>query len=319
MRYLMLFLAASLAVACSDASDAPQSDDVPGAVTDDQSDDAWEPPAGDEVDDHSDKDTVPEPTTNTPPAPSTPATPAPACTPKTYRLRHLQASMLHTDTEARRGKAINAAFAADAETISWTEIETASQVRDIQRHAGWDTFWPSGKAEVAARNAVPVSWRSDTFTLVRGQSAFASDGLAGVSPSRFVTRVWLKHTASGKVVSRVAHHSVSGVDGAGQDPVKWRRARHAEDIAKFKEVMMRDTVPVIGSADFNTTRLRSLLGKEFAYDVPDNGGSHGDRLIDWIVRRPHPEHKFVDSRFIDLSPSDHRGVRSTYDYTPACP
>lgn len=241
------------------------------------------------------------------------------CARKTYRLRHLQASMEHFDPPAELTASIDVAFDANAHTISWTEIETATQVKHIDAHAGWDTFWPSGKPEVVAKNAVPISWRIDTFKLVRGQSWFASEGMAGVSPSRWVTRVWLTHVASGKTISRVAHHSISGVDGAGKDPVAWRRARHAEDIAKFKEVMLLDTVPVIGSADFNTTRLASLLGSTFRYDVPTSGGSHGARLIDWIVRRPHPDHAFVDVQFVGLGPSDHRGVRAAYDYTPPCP
>jgi hypothetical protein len=244
----------------------------------------------------------------------------PPCTKKTYHLKHLQASMEHFDPPAELKTSIDTAFGAGAHTISWTEIETATQVDHIQAKSksGWATFWPSGKAEVAAKNAVPISWRTDTFSLDHGQSYFASEGLAGVSPSRWVTRVWLKHIASGKIISRVAHHSVSGVDGAGKDPVEWRRKMHAKDIAKFKAVMLLDTVPVIGSADFNTTRLRTLLGTTFRYDVPATGGSHGSRLIDWIVRRPHPDHAFVDVQFVSLGPSDHRGVRASYDYTPPC-
>ncbi len=240
------------------------------------------------------------------------------CTPQTYRLRHLQASMEHFDPAADLNVAIDIAFAAGAETISWTEIEKLAQVERIDGRSGWDTYWPSGKAEDVARNAVPVSWRTDAFKLIRGQSWLASEGLAGVSPSRWVTRVWLTHLASGQVLSRVAHHSVSGVDGDGKDPVAWRRAAHADDIAKFKEVMMLDTVPVIGSADFNTTRLPALLGTSFQYDVPANGGSHGARLIDWIVRRPHPDHTFIEAQFISLGPSDHRGVRASYDYRTQC-
>lgn len=242
----------------------------------------------------------------------------PACTPRTYRLRHLQSSQQRTDTEARRRSSIDAAFNAGAHTISWTEIENLSDVRYIQARAGWTTFWPSGRPELVARNAVPVSWRSDTFRLVRGQSYFASEGRAGVSPSRWVTRVWLRHVASGAVLSRVAHHSVSGVDGAGEAPVAWRREMHARDIAKFREVMLLDTVPVVGSGDFNTVRLRSLLGSGFAYDVPSSGGSHGARLIDWIVRRPNAQQRLVDVVFVTVGASDHRGVRATYDFTPPC-
>ncbi|HUS65358.1 MAG TPA: hypothetical protein VMZ28_12485 [Kofleriaceae bacterium] len=240
------------------------------------------------------------------------------CEPVTYRLRHLQAAMQRTDTVAQRNASIDAAFAAGADTISWTEIENLSDVQRIEGHQGWETFWPSGVPEVRAKNAVPVSFDTGVYELVRGQSWKASDGMAGVSPSRWVTRVWLRHLASGRVVSRVAHHSVSGVDGDGVAPVEWRREAHALDIAKFREVMLLDDVPVIGSADFNTVRLRSLLGDAFEYDVPASGGTHGDRLIDWVVRRPHPDHEVHAVRVLTLGYSDHRGVRVGYDYTPAC-
>ena len=179
-------------------------------------------------------------------------------------------------------------------------------------------FWASGRPEVVARNAVPLAWRADTFRLVRGQTCQASEGMAGVSPSRRVVRVWLRHLASGQTVSRVCHHPVSGGDGDGEPPVAWRRARHAENVAEFRRVMNLDDVPVIGSADFNNTRLRALLGAGFAYDVPSAGGSHGGRLIDWIVRRPHADHRFVDVRFFTPGSSDHRGVVAGYDYSPRC-
>ena len=236
----------------------------------------------------------------------------------TYRLRHLQASMQRTDSVAQRRASLDAAFDANADTISWTEIENLPDATHIDGRQGWTTFWPSGQVEVRAKNAVPISWRSDVFELVRGDSWKASDGLAGVSPSRFVTRVWLRHIESGQVQARVAHHSVSGVDGAGKDPVEWRREAHALNIAKFRQVMLLEDVPVIGSADFNTVRLRNLLGAGFEYDVPDSGGSHRARLIDWIVRRPHDDLSLVGVRFMTLGNSDHRGVRAGYDYSPSC-
>ena len=235
-----------------------------------------------------------------------------------YRFRHLQASMQRSDSVAQRRASIDAAFDAGAHTISWTEIQNIEAVRRIDGRRGWATFWPSGRAEVLARNAVPISWRTDTFELQRGRTWQASSGMAGVSPSRWVTRVWLRHRASGRIQSRLAHHSVSGVDGAGKPPVEWRRMVHAQNIAKFREVMRIGSVPVIGSADFNTTRLRSLLGPSFLYDVPSSGGSHGRRLIDWIVRRPHPELRRTGVRFMALGTSDHRGVRAAYAYTPPC-
>jgi hypothetical protein len=44
----------------------------------------------------------------------------------------------------------------------------------------------------------------------------------------------------------------------------------------------------------------------------------GARLIDWIVRRPHADLRFVRSVFLTVGNSDHRSVRAVYDYQPAC-
>ena len=76
-----------------------------------------------------------------------------ACKRKIYTLRHLQASMEHFDPPAERNASIDKAFAAGAHTISWTEVETLGQVQHIQARKGWDTFWPSGKPEVASKNS----------------------------------------------------------------------------------------------------------------------------------------------------------------------
>lgn len=227
--------------------------------------------------------------------------------------------MQRTDRLGQRNASIDAAFRQNAHTISWTEIENLSDARRIDARAGWATYWPSGRVEVVARNAVPISWRTNTFRFVRATSTLASSGMAGVSPARFVTRVWLTHIPTGLVQSRVAHHSVSGVDGGGRAPVEWRRRAHAQNIDEFRDVMNLGTVPVVGSGDFNTVRLRALLGTSFRYDVPATGGSHGGRLIDWVVRRPHADLRFVSARFVTNGTSDHRGVRVTYEYEPRCP
>jgi hypothetical protein len=281
----------------ADAAVAPEDLGLPG------------PDAGLPVDDGG---LPPGPDAGEPPPPPPPA----AC--PTFRLRHLQASMQRTDTLTQRNQSIDAAFDAGADTISWTEIENPSDTQRIDARQGWDTFWPSGKAEAVARNAVPISWRTDIFEFVHGRAWLASQGLAMVAPSEWVVRVWLRHKASGAIQSRVSHHAVPGVDGGFDPPVQWRMQAFAGDISRFKQVMNLDTVPVVGSGDFNTVRLRSLLGGSFRYDVPTSGGSHGARLIDWIVRRPHAELRFVRSVFLTVGNSDHRGVRAAYDYQPAC-
>jgi hypothetical protein len=253
--------------------------------------------------------------------------PAPGAACVEYATAHLQASMQHTDSLADRRAAIDRAFVNGdgiaPDTISWTEIETQGQIDRIQNRAGWATYWPSGSPVVHPANAVPISWRTSVYEFVSGSSVRSSDGLAGVSPNRYVTRVRLRHKASGASVMRVAHHAVSGVDNP-QDHVDYRLAAHAKNIASFNARMLGAGFPVIGAGDFNTTRLRALLRDEnagtqpFVFDVPETGGSLGDRLIDYVVRRKSDKNVYVLTgvKFIDLAPSDHRGVRTRYTYRP---
>lgn len=246
-----------------------------------------------------------------------------------YAVTHAQASMQHTDSSAELRTAIGKAFApADGvlpDSISWTEIETQAQIDLIEARAGWTTYWPfknaAGKPVVHPANAVPVSFRDSVYTFIAGTSTKASDGKAGVSPHRYVNRVRLRHQASGTEVVRIAHHSVSGIDTLN-DNVAYRTAAHKQNMVTFNRVMNLGTVPVIGSGDFNTVRLRTKLaaeGGKFVYDVPAKGGSHGNRLIDWVVRRvvDGKAYELQSVAFLDLTPSDHRGVRARYKYRPA--
>lgn len=256
--------------------------------------------------------------------PDAAAAPTGACV--VYTVRHLQASMQHTDATADLNTSIDKAFAAGADTISWTEIEAQAQIDHIEARAAWDTYWPKlpDAPLVRAANAVPISWRKDTWDFVSGSSVKASDGRAGVSPDRFVTRVVLRHKASGAEVMRIAHHAVAGIDSL-DDNVAYRIAAHAADITAFNDRMMDSTLPVIGSGDFNTTSLRAKLKTEndgtqpYDYDVPAEGGSHGARLIDYVLRKKSDGaiHTLTETRFINLAPSDHRGVRATYEFRPA--
>ncbi len=256
------------------------------------------------------------------------ATDPPVCV--EYMAVHLHASMQHTDTVAERQRAIDKAFVngdgTTPDTITWTEIETQAQIDRIHDRAGWATYWPHQPAnpDVHPANAVPISWRTDVYQFVDGSSLKASDGLATVSPHRYVTRVRLRHIASGSEVVRVGHHAVSGVDNPDNN-IEYRLAAHAQNIAAFNDRMLGAARPAIGGGDFNTTRLRALLAAEndgtqpFRFDVPPTGGSHGARLIDYVVRRRSDGDVYVlgDVRFGDLAPSDHRGVRATYAYRPA--
>lgn len=285
---------------------------------------------GDLVEEIEPDDVVEEPVVEDPDEAATPDEAAAPGECVEYSTRHLHASMQHTDSIAQRRQAIDRAFVnpdgVTPDTISWTEIETQAQIDRIQNKAGWSTYWPHqpNNPVVNPRNAVPISWKDGVYEFVSGSSHKASDGLAGVSPHRYVTRVRLLHKPSGTYVVRVAHHAVSGVDSPNKSHRAYRLAAHAQDIAMFNDVMLGAAYPAIGAADFNTTHLRGKLLDEnngvqkYRFDVPESGGSHGSRLIDWIVHRKKDDNAYhLDAvRFVDLTPSDHKGVRARYIYRP---
>ena len=253
-----------------------------------------------------------------------------ASTCHTYMTRHMQASMQHTDSVAALHTAIDKAFTnpdgIHPDTISWTEIETQAQIDRIKNHPGYATFWPyhQNNPVVNPRNAVPISWKKSEYTFISGSSHKASDGLAHVSPNRYVTRVRLLHKASGTYVTRVAHHAVSEADHP-RDHAAYRLHAHAQDMKKFNEVMLGAGAPVIGSGDFNTVHLPAKMKadndgtQKYAFDIPASGGSHGNHVLDWVVRRKSDGNRYhLDAvHFINLSPSDHKGVRARYTYRPA--
>ncbi|MBK7858500.1 MAG: hypothetical protein IPJ65_07725 [Archangiaceae bacterium] len=254
-------------------------------------------------------------------------TPAPVCV--EYTTRHLQASMQKTDTVAQKNQSIDKAFlnpdGVAPDTISWTEIETQSQVDHINAKAGWKTYWPSNPTNPGANppNYVPISWRTAVYSFIGGASSKSSDGKVGVTPDLYVTRVRLKHLASGTEVQRVAIHAVAGIDTLN-DNVAYRIATHAKNITSFNNAMKAAPTPVIGSGDFNTTRLPTMLKDEnngtqiYLFDTPSSGGSLGNRLIDWVVHKKSDGVRYVfgASSFVDLSPTDHKGVRSRFTYRP---
>ncbi len=251
----------------------------------------------------------------------------PACI--EYSTRHLQASMQKTDTAAQMNQAIDKAFVnpdgVSPDTISWTEIENQSQVDHIDARAGWKTFWGHNPTNPDAHpaNYAPISWKTSVYEFVSGTSTKSSDGKAGVTPDLYVTRVRLKHLASGTFVVRVAIHCVAGIDTLN-DNVDYRIATHAANITSFNEKMETAAYPAVGSGDFNTTRLPTMLKDEnggtqpYLFDVPANGGSLGNRLIDWVVHRKVDAtvYQLQAASFVDLTPADHKGVRVRYLYRP---
>ncbi len=291
-------------------------EDLPDASTDEEPDASTEPDAG-----------QPDAGSPSDAGARDAGTPPPACV--EYTTRHLQASMQKTDSAADINLAIDKAFlnpdGVAPDTISWTEIENQSQINRIKGKAGWATFWPSNPTNPGPNppNYVPISWRTAVYQFVSGFSQKSSDGMAGVTPDLYVTRVRLKHLPSGTEVQRVAIHAVAGIDTLN-DNVAYRIATHAKNITSFNNAMMGANLPVIGSGDFNTTRLPTMLRDEnngtqpYLFDVPSSGGSLGNRLIDWVVHKKSDGVRYVfgAASFVDLSPSDHRGVRTRFTYRP---
>lgn len=224
----------------------------------------------------------------------------------------LTANIQHTDTPTQIVAAVNAAAATGADVIGWQEIR-GTALNAILNLDDYDTF---------TSRSVPISWRKDVWALADSSSVQVSDARPRVSPRRFASHVLLRHRATGELVAHVNTHLINGVDGAGRAPRVWRRRQHRKGRVAFIGLMHRlaTRTPVIGGGDLNTTRIRILFADPaLRYDVPAHGGTHGRRLIDWLLHVDNPRLESTATQIVPLGASDHRGLLATYTLTTEAP
>lgn len=188
-------------------------------------------------------------------------------------------------------------------------------------HGKWTTFVPSGAA-----NAVPVSWRSDQFTLESTAVHLMHSGIAHKFPNRYVVRVRLHDKATGLSVAILNTHLNSSIDANGhpKDNVNTRRA--VEHIAKLRDLVKRSTAKVVFvTGDFNIDATDDAKVRDPRFPVRQLGPvatsawmrypgdakpTHGDRRIDyvWVKNASRNHAAFVDSFTVTGLKSDHNAL-----------
>ena len=146
-------------------------------------------------------------------------------------------------------------YAHGASVIAYQEVDDARDrlarwEADFDRLDGWEQYVHH---DVAA-GAIRITWDAAVWEFVEGGGRRTHNGLAKVTPHRYIVWVVLRDRATGRLVRWVATHLISGVRGNGKDPVAWRRARSAEHLTTLSGLVdgwhaAGEDVVVLG--DFN--------------------------------------------------------------------
>lgn len=167
--------------------------------------------------------------------------------------------------------------------IGWNEIgpdRYFKAIRDLGPE--WGHFMPRhGKMRIPN----PISFKKDIWQLQDGGFLKTHDGLAKVSPSRYITWAKLKHRDSGRTVVRLNTHLVSGAWSEKKPTTAWRRAQWNVHIRKLTDLVERfkdqGHVVIVGG-DFNRDSYR-VLGNKVEYDNKLTVGTHGKRTLDYVM------------------------------------
>jgi endonuclease/exonuclease/phosphatase family metal-dependent hydrolase len=152
----------------------------------------------------------------------------------------------------------------DVDIIGWQEVHRFGTVLARLQARGFtsQTFAPSC-ADVSLGSAcraseVAVSWRHQSFELVVAERFLMHEAVAGSRypvPRRFVTRVVLRHRATGRLVTVLnthANHKIEDLDHPGRPlgTTNMRRARsHFRRLAGLWDEQVGDVT--VGTADLN--------------------------------------------------------------------
>jgi endonuclease/exonuclease/phosphatase family metal-dependent hydrolase len=145
-------------------------------------------------------------------------------------------------------------FTRFAGVIGWQEVNDDADRAKMRRQLG-DRYAHFVPAPDAA-GAVPISWRAANFQLLGSGSVKVHDGRARVTPSRWINWVHLRHVRSGRDITFVNTHFISGAFKASSSFTAWRLERWKEHRAKLKQVLANLRTanpqrPVFVVGDFN--------------------------------------------------------------------
>lgn len=182
--------------------------------------------------------------------------------------------LMHDVRKAARG----------ADLIGWNEISVPSYRKAIRALGPrWAHYMPGGG------NQTPISWKKSEWKLLASGRKPTHPGMPGVSPSRNITWVKLKHRQTGETVVRMNTHLVAGAWSAKpQSHRAWRQEMWKRHIAKLKELVKhfsdRGATVVVGG-DFNRNHY-PVLGDRVVYGNGLKAGTHGGATLDYIMHVP---------------------------------
>ncbi|MFC4492928.1 endonuclease/exonuclease/phosphatase family protein [Streptomyces ovatisporus] len=154
-----------------------------------------------------------------------------------------------------RGKAT---FKPHGDVIGWQEMNTAADRKRLRTElSGYGHFLP----REGAAGAVPISWRKDTFKLIKADAVLTHKGEARVTPSRYVTWALLEHRAKKQRFVMMNTHFISGAWSKHPE----RQGRWLKHADKLRSVIKNlhgkhPELPVFVVGDFNRPRSLKLPG-----------------------------------------------------------
>lgn len=152
-----------------------------------------------------------------------------------------------------------ARFAGFADIICWQEVALPDSKRKLVANlSGYDQYMEPGLP-----GQVPISWRSDRFTLVEGSSTQAAPRVKSYSPPRYVARAVLLDNVTGREVAVYNTHMVQGAWNDRRKPFKQMRQKNWRKHARVlrRELRQADPgIPVLACGDFNRVAYLDLPG-----------------------------------------------------------
>jgi len=196
--------------------------------------------------------------------------------------------------------------------IGWNEIGPA-RYREAIRDLGpsWGHYMPhDGGLEIPN----PISWKKDVWKKEDAGFLKTHNGLAKVSPNRYITWVKLKNRASGQEIVRINTHLVSGAWSDHKPTTAWRREHwkiHMQKLDKMVAHFKSQGLQVIVGGDFNRDSFE-VLGKKVAYDNKLNVGTHGHSTLDYLMHTRSSHLKKLEAHVQHGYASDHDAVVARY-------
>jgi exonuclease III len=153
----------------------------------------------------------------------------------------------------------DATFRPLADIIGWQEVSTAEGHNKLDALEYYDHFRP-GAGRLDARNSIAISWRRNKYDMTGNGSRLTHGGEAGVTPSRFVNWVVLKHKETDSKVAFVNTHYISGAWN-GEHPERQDRWRtHNQVVLEVVADLRGRGLPVVLVGDFNRALSQDIPG-----------------------------------------------------------